>query len=87
MPNRTTLRRHAYLVDEMANAQGLDLEEQVFRGTLSIPDLDDAVLRCTGCTDPGSCEVWLESRTETAGAPPSYCRNHVLFAELRRTQQ
>lgn len=86
MQSPATLKRHAALVDDMAKAQELDLEEQILRGNLSIPDLDDAVLRCTGCTSPGDCEHWLASRAE--GAPdeplPVHCRNSALFAELKR---
>lgn len=76
------LKRHAALVDRMAGALGLDLEEQALRGRLSIDELTDAVLRCTGCSDPAYCSGWLE-RTAKAVAPPGYCRNRELFAGLR----
>lgn len=84
MHDTSTLRRHAALVDKMANAQGIDLEEQVLRGALSIPELDDAVLRCTGCTQPCACERWLAALEEPAAATPDYCRNSGLFAALKR---
>ena len=83
MLNRDTLKRHAALVDRMATARGLDLEEHLLRGNLSIPELDDAVLRCTGCSDPGSCETWLAGQGGHAEATPSYCRNAELFEELK----
>lgn len=83
MLNRATLKRHAALVDRMAAARGLDLEEEMLRGSLSIPDLDDAVLRCTGCADPGSCETWLDAQGESAAATPPYCRNADLFDGLK----
>lgn len=85
MQSRTTLKRHAHLVDEMANAQGLDLEEQILRGNLAVSDLEDAVLRCTGCTKPCDCEDWLASRSLPADSPPDYCRNSELFADLKRS--
>ena len=59
MQSTKTLKRHAALVDKMATAQGIDLEETMLRGRLSMGELDDAVLRCTGCTQPETCEGWL----------------------------
>ncbi|WP_040603961.1 DUF6455 family protein [Sagittula stellata] len=85
MQSRETLKRHAALVDHMAGTQGLDLEELILRGKLTISELDDAVLRCTGCTQPGSCENWLAAMAaapENDAPPPAYCRNTSLFAEL-----
>ena len=84
MQSESKLRRHATLVDHMATAQGIDLEEAVLRGALSIPDLDDAVLRCTGCTQPCACERWLEALDAPADAAPTYCRNAALFVDLKR---
>ncbi|MGR3377675.1 DUF6455 family protein [Salipiger abyssi] len=85
MPGRTDFKRHATLVDHMANTLGLDLEEQMLRGKLTFSQLDDAVLSCTGCTQPCACETWLATRAKTADAPPFYCRNTQLFDELRKT--
>ncbi|MFZ7091798.1 DUF6455 family protein [Primorskyibacter sp. 2E233] len=87
MQSRETLKRHAGLVDQMANAQELDLEEQILRGNLSISELDDAVLRCTGCTQPCTCETWLATRSAPVDAPPEYCRNAELFQDLKRASQ
>lgn len=84
MHDTKTLRRHAALVDRMATARGVDLEESMLRGKLSIPELDDAVLRCTGCTQPCACETWLDDQTEVAAASPGYCRNADLFTLLAR---
>lgn len=83
MQSRSTLKRHAALVDRMATAQGIDLEEQVLRGNLSIGELEDAVLRCTGCTDPGACDHWLAAQESPADAAPDYCRNAHVFRELK----
>ncbi len=84
MTSRETLKRHAGLFDDMASAVGLDLENEVLTGRLPIPDLDEAVLRCTGCTRPEACSSWLDKNTGTAETPPDYCRNSTLFAELKR---
>jgi hypothetical protein len=85
MQSESKIRRHATLVDRMAGAQGLDLEEVMLRGELSIPDLDDTVLRCTSCTQPDACTHWLDSlEGGVAAAPPTYCRNIALFEALKR---
>lgn len=83
MLSPTVLKRHAALVDDMANAQGVDLEEQMLRGAVTIDALDDAVLRCTACANPSSCEAWLAKGASNAEAPPSYCRNQEFFADLK----
>ncbi|MCC1493694.1 hypothetical protein J1C49_13835 [Cognatishimia sp. F0-27] len=66
----------------MATAQGIDLEEEMLRGKMSIPDLEDAVLRCTGCSKPCACERFLDTVQAPIDSAPSYCRNRDLFAEL-----
>ena len=61
------------------------LREQALRGKLPISDIDDAVLRCTACSQPDHCEAWLAVKAgETIAAPPDYCRNHALFNALKR---
>ncbi len=82
MLSRDTLKRHAHLVDRMATTRGLDLEEQILRGHMTIGALDDAVLRCTGCSRPGACEDWLARQDAPAPQTPSYCRNADLFSDL-----
>ena len=84
MQSRKTLKRHAGLVDRMAEAQGLDIEEQMLRGHLSVTELEDAVLRCTGCEQPCACESWLATQNTPVEAPPAYCRNAEIFADLRK---
>ncbi|WP_417205537.1 DUF6455 family protein [Antarctobacter sp.] len=84
MQSQTTLKRHAALVDEMAQARGVDLEEQMLRGRLTFSELEDAVLRCTACTSADACEHWLETRTEPALDGPAYCRNAALFRAMEQ---
>lgn len=83
MHDRTTLKRHAALVDRMASALGLDLEEAALRGKLTPPDISDAVLSCTGCSNPGHCETWLAEHGDGAPSPPGYCRNIGMFDRLK----
>ena len=83
MTNSTTLRRHADLVDRMANALGLDLEELMMAGQVQIDTLGDAVLNCSGCTNPEGCEHWLDMQTGAARTAPEICRNVDLFAMLK----
>lgn len=80
MYTREKLKRHAGLMDRMAEAQGLDLEEQMLRGRLDFGALEDAVLRCAGCENPDDCARKLDAGV--SGGTPGYCRNTALFAEL-----
>ncbi|WP_158966512.1 DUF6455 family protein [Chachezhania sediminis] len=83
MSNRTVLKHHAELVDRMAHAVGVDLEEVVFRAQLDMSEVTDAVMACTGCTDPEGCQHWLKAHEgAVADAAPGYCRNRDLFADL-----
>lgn len=85
MINNLTKKRHADLVDRMANTLGLDLEEKIMQGKLEIDTLGEAVMRCTGCADPDACEQWLAAQEGTApAAAPGLCRNADLFEMLKR---
>ncbi len=84
MQSEKNLRKHAALVDHMAQTLGVDLEEQALRGNVSISEIDDAVLRCTGCTQPETCAHWLETRQGVEASTPDYCRNAELFTSLQR---
>jgi hypothetical protein len=89
MPSHTTLRRHAALVDRMAGAMGVDLQEAVMRGQLAPDVLPDMVLRCTGCANPDGCEAFLDKaaaapKPEAAPTPPYFCRNAWVFDDLGR---
>lgn len=83
MTNQITLRRHADLVDRMATALGLDLEEIMMAGQLQIDTLGDAVLSCTGCANADGCEHWLRMQVATAAEAPDMCRNRDLFSLLK----
>lgn len=86
MQSPSKLKHHAALFDEMAGVQGLDLEEQMMRGALSFGDLEDAVLRCTGCSASDRCDHWLARHRDTETPAPDYCRNADLFAGLQRAR-
>jgi hypothetical protein len=83
MTTNTTIKRHADLVDRMATARGVDLEQATMEGRLSFDRLTDAVLACTGCAHPGECEAWLGAQSGVAEATPGYCRNADLFETLK----
>lgn len=87
MSQQDRLKRHAALVDHMAAAMGVDLEEELFRGTLTPDQIPDAVLRCTACTDPEYCQSWLDNQQGTAETPPGFCRNTDVLTKIRNTAQ
>lgn len=81
MHSTLTLKRHAELVDRMANTLGVDLEQKIMEGQMTFDALGDMVLACTGCANPEACQHWL-AKTEAATAAPDYCRNSEVFAPL-----
>lgn len=84
MTDTVDFRRHAILVDSMAGALGIDLEEAALRGDLDLDEISEAVLRCVGCTNPDHCSHVLTDKprlTET----PGYCRNRALMARLAKS--
>ncbi len=83
MQNPSVLRKHAALLDHMADRLGVDLEEATMRGELRISELTDAVLSCTACADPTACQHWLDTPAENAGDAPGYCRNSALLGQLQ----
>jgi len=83
MQDRDRLKRHAALVDQMAETLGIDLEEAALQGALAMDEIADAVLRCTGCSDPMYCAGWLAAHGGGAKQTPGYCRNKDLLARLR----
>ena len=60
---------------------GVDLQEAAIGGSVSIDEITDAVLRCTGCTNPYHCDRALALQNGD-GRPPEYCRNQDLLARL-----
>lgn len=84
MASTDQLRKHAALVDRMASARGVDLEEAALRGRITPGEISDAVLSCTACTHPEDCQRWLDSGTDPEGAAPEYCRNADLFTDLKK---
>lgn len=82
MIHTKTLRRHARLFADMAEANGVDLEEAVLRAEIDPGAISDGVLRCTGCENPQDCEAHLGSFA-TLDGPPPYCRNAELLNGLK----
>lgn len=83
MTRTNQLKHHANLVDRMANAVGVDLQEHMLRPDgPTIDDLTDAVLRRTQCSDPGHCAQWLSERSAGADRTPGYCRNQDFLQRM-----
>ncbi|WP_299689532.1 DUF6455 family protein [uncultured Tateyamaria sp.] len=84
MTSTHRLKRHAALVDDMAEARGIDLQDASLRAGLTPDDLADMVHRCAGCTQPDSCESWLASQVGAVSETPEFCRNAKVFDTLAR---
>lgn len=83
MTTQTTMAKHAALVDDMGQALGVDLQEEMLRGALDPDTLVDTVLSCTNCTDPTACRAWLTLQEDVAETTPGFCRNTDLLLRLR----
>lgn len=82
MLGKATLKRHAELVDKMADTVGVDLEQAIMEGRMTTDQLSDVVLTCTGCSEVESCARWLAAQDQTAADTPDYCRNTETFQRL-----
>ncbi|WP_299201459.1 DUF6455 family protein [uncultured Tateyamaria sp.] len=78
------LKTHADLVDRMATARGVDLQEAALRAHLTPSDISDLVLNCVGCTKPDACAQWLDMQPGRVSETPDFCRNAEAFGELAR---
>ncbi len=83
MTSTSTLKRHAALVDRMATTLGVDLEQKAMEGQIDFDQISDAVMACTGCSNPEDCTRWLDAQQGQAGTPPDICRNADVFARLK----
>ena len=87
MGEQSTLRTHAALFDTMGQAVGLDLQEEAIAGRLQFEEISEAVLRCTRCAHPETCQRWLQGTgQEVVQNTPDYCRNRDLLGYLREQQ-
>jgi hypothetical protein len=75
----TRIDHHEKLMSRMADRNGADLDLALQTGMVSPGELQDAVLTCTGCTEPEACEARLDSG-ETG--LPGYCRNADLITSI-----
>ncbi|WP_170607216.1 DUF6455 family protein [Ruegeria arenilitoris] len=82
MSDRELLKRHAALVDQMADRLGVDLQEAAIAGAVAMDEISDAVLRCTKCANPVHCESLL-AQPVNIDHSPEYCRNRDLLRRLR----
>ncbi|SHH63457.1 DUF6455 family protein [Marivita hallyeonensis] len=82
MQSKSRYAEHTKLVLNMADQQGLDLPELFMRAEFSPDDLDEAVDRCLGCTQPQACTDGL-ARGRFENAVPGYCRNSDMLDMLK----
>lgn len=75
--------KHTRLVLKMADRQGIDLAELIMRSEFSLEDMEQAVEKCIGCTQPERCACLMETHSEALSLP-EYCRNGGTFAKLQQ---
>lgn len=83
MTDRPKLRQHTALLHRMAAALGVDLEDAALNRDVDMSQIADAVLRCTECSNPAHCSLWLDDHPDGAADTPGYCRNRALIRDLR----
>lgn len=86
MTPKATLKRHADLLDRMADQAGVDLQEAALAGAVSLDQLSDAVLRCAECPDPDCCARGLAGEG-FGGKPPEFCKNREMLGRLRQSSR
>lgn len=72
--------KHADLVGQMADKAGVNLGEEVLRGTLSAQGLRSAVMLCTHCQHTQECQGHLATGPD--GTVPGYCLNKTALDRL-----
>lgn len=78
------LDAHQKLVEDMADAVGVDLTEEMQEGHLTPAELRATVLRCVGCREAGECQGLLDATAAgSLDEAPAYCRNHDLFETMK----
>lgn len=82
MQDETKRAEHTRLVLGMADRQDIDLPELVMRAEVSFDEMDEAIDKCLGCTQPSSCAQLLSSEAQSASLP-AYCRNGDMFDRLK----
>ena len=76
-------RRHYWLIKGMADRLGADLVTAFDKGDLGTAEWADMVESCRGCSEPGRCRKWLDSREE-ANAAPGYCQNAARLEQMAK---
>ncbi len=79
MSDPTRFKAHEQLMSRMAEAQGADLERAMQFGKLTPDAYTDAVLSCTGCSDPVGCREGLRQNQTTM---PEFCRNQAMIRRI-----
>lgn len=72
---------HFDLMDRMMNAVGVTERFKTLPGSANV--LRRAAARCRQCKDAGGCQALLNTN-ESLDEAPDFCRNHDLFARLKR---
>ncbi|KEO55480.1 DUF6455 family protein [Thioclava indica] len=87
MSKARNLNHHAAMMNRMAQVMRIDLTAEMAQGRMSGEDWKDALVRCTGCTQPEACTLWLSEHDPedevSVNEPPKYCENRLMIKRLR----
>jgi len=74
--------RHLWLLRAVAEAAGVDLDQEMRAGHLSGLDYARMVTSCRGAGCSKSCALWLSSRRDSTPAVPEFCPSAEVFKQL-----
>lgn len=74
---------HFWITRGIARRLGVNLSANLQEGVLTRADLAGMVDRCRQCDGVAGCLAYLSENPDRAPAPPDWCRNAALLAELR----
>jgi len=86
MPRLGDMRRHYWLVLDMARLAGVDLVAAFRDGRIDNKSWAAMVASCRMCGDVEACKDCLQDRS-VGSEPPSGCRNRAEFTWLREEQK
>ncbi|MFY0309779.1 DUF6455 family protein [Leisingera sp. D0M16] len=74
--------RHLWLLRAVAEAAGVDLDQEMRSGRLNGLDYARMVTACRGAGCSKTCALWISSRRGDGPAVPDFCPSADLFKRL-----
>lgn len=76
--------RHLWLLQAVARAAGVDLQQEIREGRLGGLEYARLVTTCRGAGCSKTCALWLSARRDDAPAVPDFCPSAKTLRRLMR---